>query len=67
MEVLDCKDNANTVFGKMINIEEGNKNFYLLFTCKCKPSLKTKLKGTKGYDNSHNEQDSIKSWRSLVA
>ena len=47
MEVLECKENAKTVFGRRRNIEEDNKKLYSLFTYQCAPSLKNKLKGTK--------------------
>ena len=33
---------------------------YFLFTDKCDPSLKIKLKETKRYDKAHNTQDDIK-------
>ena len=33
---------------------------YSLFKDQCKPSLKTKIKGTKGNVNAHNAQDRIK-------
>ena len=60
MEVFKWKDNMKNVFGRVSNIEEVNKKLYSLFTDQCDPSLKTKLKGNKGYDNSHNTQDAIK-------
>ena len=56
MEVFECKDIANTVFGRMHSIEEGNKKLYLMFTNQFKPSLKTKIIGTKGYNKAHNAQ-----------
>ena len=32
----------------------------MLLTDQCKPYLKTKIKGKRGYDNAHKSQDSIK-------
>ena len=36
------------------------KELYILFTDQCDTSLKTKLKGTKGYNKTHNAEDNIK-------
>ena len=59
-EVSYWKENNKTVFIRIFKLEEGKKNLYSLFTYQCEPSLKTKLKRTKGYDKAHNMQDGIK-------
>ena len=41
-------------------MEEDNKKLYFMFTDQCEPSLKIKLNGTEGYNNSHNVKDEIK-------
>ena len=45
MEVLEWKENTNTVFIRRRNIEEGNKKLYSLLSDQCVPSLKTKPTG----------------------
>ena len=60
MEVFEWKDNAKAVFVRRRSIEEGKKKLYSVFKDQCGPSLKTKLKVTKGYNNYHNAQYGIK-------
>ena len=60
MEEFEWKENANTIFGRRCNIEQGEKKLYLLLTYQCKLSINTKLKFTKGYDKPHNAQCGIK-------
>ena len=59
MDVFKWKENAKTVLISRRSIEEGNKKLYSLLPDKCETSLKTKLKGTKGYDKVHNTKDGI--------
>ena len=56
MEVFKWKETDKTVFVRIRNIEEVNRKLHFLFTDQCGPTLKTKLKGTKGYDKSHTAQ-----------
>ena len=44
MEVFECTENTNILFGRRHNIEEGNKKLYSLFTDQCDTYLKTNLK-----------------------
>ena len=60
MEVFQWNDNVNNLLGRRCNIEEDNKKLYSLFTEKCDPYLKTKLKVTKGYYKDKNSQEGIK-------
>ena len=66
MEVFEWEKNAKSFLDRIENIIEGKNKLYCLFADKCKPSLKTKLEGTKGCDKAHNVKDGENSWMLLL-
>jgi hypothetical protein len=60
LQVFAWKEEATGIIKNNTRIAEGNHKMFALFIEQCEPPMRTKLKGTKGYDEAYKIQDGVK-------